>query len=289
MGEAERSAAPIEALHANERPTKPSPQVWCDTGFVSAHQKNLRSNATARTASEIVAEQIRTQIATGELKPGDILPSESVLLDRYQVARPTMRGALRILESDGLVTVERGTNGGARVAETDIFRLARRVGLHLQLRRTHVRELIEAQALIQPGAAALAASARTRDDLSRLRAAVEVASEAHTVGDLLVAGSAFTEALMRAAHNKPLSLYSEITDALLREGLDAYMAKNPRSVRHIKDVMSRSVRDFAALVELIERRNAEGAEDLWREYLSREGALPPRRRTQLEIYGASSG
>ena len=44
------------------------------------------------------------------------------------------------------------------------------------------------------------------------------------------------------------------------------MAKNPRSVRHIKDVMSRSVRYFAALVELIERRNAEGAEDLWREY-----------------------
>ena len=159
-------------------------------------------------------------------------------MDRYQVARPTMRGALRILESDGLVTVERGTNGGARIAETDILRLARRVGLHLQLRRTNVRELIEAQALIQPGAAALAASARTRDDLGRLRAAVEMASEAQTVGDLLVAGSAFTQALMRAAHNKPLSLYSEITDALLREGLDAYMAKNPRSVRHIKDVMS---------------------------------------------------
>ena len=209
-------------------------------------------------------------------------------MDRYQVARPTMRGALRILESDGLVTVERGTNGGARIADTDILRLARRVGLHLQLRRTNVRELIEAQALIQPGAAALAASARTRDDLGRLRAAVEMASEAQTVGDLLVAGSAFTQALMRAAHNKPLSLYSEITDALLREGLDAYMAKNPRSVRHIKDVMSRSVRDFAAVVELIERRDADGAEELWREYLSREGALPPRRRTQLEIYGASS-
>jgi GntR family transcriptional regulator, transcriptional repressor for pyruvate dehydrogenase complex len=255
---------------------------------VPANRITQRLNSMARTASEIVAEEVRTQIATGALKPGDMLPSESVLLDRYQVARPTVRGALRILESDGLVTVERGTNGGARVAGTDISRLARRVGLHLQLRRTNVRELIEAQALIQAGAAALAASARTRSDLGRLRSAVAVANSAQTIDELLVAGSAFVEALVNAAHNRSLSLYSELTDALLREGLDAYMATYPQSIARITGAMFRSAREFAVVVDLIEERDAEGAEEVWRAHLSREGALPHRRTKQLKIYGSSS-
>ena len=48
-----------------------------------------------RTAGEAVAEEIRSQIATGQLRPGDMLPPERALLDRYGVAQPTMRGALR--------------------------------------------------------------------------------------------------------------------------------------------------------------------------------------------------
>ena len=64
----------------------------------------------ARTASETVAEAIRARIATGALRPGDMLPSERSLLDEFGVARPTMREALRILESDGLVSVRRGVN-----------------------------------------------------------------------------------------------------------------------------------------------------------------------------------
>src|SRR5260221_14469516 len=66
-------------------------------------------NPIARTASEAVAEDIRAQIATGRLQAGDRLPSETSLLQVYDVARSTMREALRILESDRLVVVERGT------------------------------------------------------------------------------------------------------------------------------------------------------------------------------------
>src|SRR3974390_738493 len=63
--------------------------------------------------------------ASGQGKPGDMLPSERLLIDSYDVARPTMRGALRILESDGLISIERGTHGGARVREPDLVPLAR--------------------------------------------------------------------------------------------------------------------------------------------------------------------
>ena len=152
-----------------------------------------------RTAGEAVAEEIRSQIATGQLRPGDMLPPERALLDRYGVAQPTMRGALRILESDGLISIERGTKGGARVTEPDVAPLARRVGLHLQLRGTDVRDLIQAEAVIQPGAAGLAALARGAEDVERLRSAVRAAAGAASVAEYLTALTEFTDALLHTA------------------------------------------------------------------------------------------
>ena len=238
---------------------------------------------SARTASETIAEQIRSQIATGELRPGDMLPSESALLDLYAVARPTMRGALRILESDGLVSIERGVRGGARVTEPDLAPLARRVGLHLQLRGTDVEELIEAQAAIQPGVVALAASARDTEDVARLRAEVVRFGSATTVEDFLEAVAAFTRALLHAAHNAALTLYAELTGELLREGLDAFVHEQGIELEQIEDAVSRSARQFAALVDRIEAGDADGAEALWREYLRLSGASPATARSPLRV------
>src|SRR5580704_5829524 len=45
-------------------------------------------------AGEMVAAQLRRQIVLGELKEGDQLPPESVLMEEFGVSRPTLRGAL---------------------------------------------------------------------------------------------------------------------------------------------------------------------------------------------------
>ena len=66
-------------------------------------------------AGELVAAQLRRQIVTGELSPGDPLPSEAALMDKYGVSRPTLREAFRILESESIIRVLRGAHGGARV------------------------------------------------------------------------------------------------------------------------------------------------------------------------------
>lgn len=236
--------------------------------------------------SETIAEHIRSRIATGQLKPGDILPSERVLLEVYDVARPTMRGALRILESDGLVSIERGHKGGARVVEPDISPLARRVGLHLQLRGTDVLELIEAQAMIQPGAAALAASARDASDLARLRAAVNRFTASNTVGDFLGAVEAFTDALLHASHNRAIALYSELTGALLSEGLRSYAIENQISVKLIKDVIKWTAIQFGTLVDLIEACDADGADEFWRDYLRVTGTALLTSPSPLKLYAS---
>jgi GntR family transcriptional regulator len=53
-----------------------------------------------------IADLIRARIASGELEPGQRLPSESELVSTYLVSRSTIRKAIGVLRSEGLVVVE---------------------------------------------------------------------------------------------------------------------------------------------------------------------------------------
>jgi len=57
--------------------------------------------------AELVADSIRGQIVRGELNEGDTLPAEADLTLQFGISRPTLREALRILESEALITVSR--------------------------------------------------------------------------------------------------------------------------------------------------------------------------------------
>ncbi|MBV8487480.1 MAG: FadR family transcriptional regulator [Planctomycetaceae bacterium] len=58
---------------------------------------------------------LQRKILEGELAPGDRLPSEREMMDTFGVSRPTVREALRVAESLGLVAVRHGDPGGPRV------------------------------------------------------------------------------------------------------------------------------------------------------------------------------
>ena len=54
-------------------------------------------------------------VVDGQLKDGDFLPNEAELMAHFGVSRPTLREAVRVLESERLVEVRRGSRTGARV------------------------------------------------------------------------------------------------------------------------------------------------------------------------------
>ena len=108
-------------------------------------------------AAELVAAALRRQIVRGQLKEGDALPHESVLMATFAVSRPTLREAFRVLESERLIRVRRGAHGGARVHVPDSDVAARFTGLVLQHRGATVADVLEARALIEPPAAAILA------------------------------------------------------------------------------------------------------------------------------------
>ncbi|MFI5865356.1 GntR family transcriptional regulator [Streptomyces sp. NPDC051546] len=61
-----------------------------------------------------IAEDLRNQIATGRLKPGERLPSEAQLAARYTVSTPTLRNALALLQGEGLVEKIHGAGNFVR-------------------------------------------------------------------------------------------------------------------------------------------------------------------------------
>ena len=55
-----------------------------------------------------IAAELRTEIETGRLAPGAVLPSEADLIARHAVSRGTVRQALAVLETDGLISTHPG-------------------------------------------------------------------------------------------------------------------------------------------------------------------------------------
>ena len=132
-------------------------------------------------AAETVAAELRRQIVTGRLKPGDKLHPENVLQAEFDVSRPTLREALRLLESESLITISRGKHGGARVGTVDLASAARQVGVFLQIERVTLADVWLARTIIEPPAAALLAQSRNEAAFAELEANIAAARDAVVV------------------------------------------------------------------------------------------------------------
>jgi len=132
---------------------------------------NLTDAPIARRKTyELVADRLLALIAARRLQPGDPIPAERELVESYRVGRSSVREALRMLESRGLI--EARGNGSFAVSE---FRssLGESLGLLLSVDETDARELFEVRRILESETAALAAERREPEHLVRMAAAIE--------------------------------------------------------------------------------------------------------------------
>ena len=80
-------------------------------------------------AARQISESLKERILSGEFPPGSYLPAAGELLEEFEVSRPTLREALNTLETDGLIRLRRGPNGGAIVQSPDNAAIIRAIGL----------------------------------------------------------------------------------------------------------------------------------------------------------------
>ena len=78
------------------------------------------------------------------------LGHEPDLIERFGVSRPSLREALRILETEGLISVVRGVQGGVVVHRPDHRLTARTAALVLQARNVSLADVFDARTIIEP-------------------------------------------------------------------------------------------------------------------------------------------
>jgi GntR family transcriptional repressor for pyruvate dehydrogenase complex len=131
------------------------------TGPDSEAVSGGRSQRREITAPQGVGHRGRRPAASdrGEsLQPGSPLPSESELVTTYGFSRSTIREALRLLETNGLIRIKRGPGGGITVGRPDETHVTESLALVLGIEGVRLRDLFDVRKLLEPPAAALAAA-----------------------------------------------------------------------------------------------------------------------------------
>jgi GntR family transcriptional regulator, transcriptional repressor for pyruvate dehydrogenase complex len=150
----------------------------------------MRSRVPQHRVAETVAAELRSRILSGDGSGdgGYRLPTQDQLVREFGVSYPSVREALRILETEGLVTVRRGSVGGAEVHRPDESSAAYHLGLALQGGRVTLRDLADGLQLLEPLCAAECARRADRGEAVVPALRANVAASAGLTGD----GVAFT-------------------------------------------------------------------------------------------------
>ena len=124
---------------------------------------------------KIIVSKIKEKIFSGELKPGDKLPSERELVNNFNTSRITIREAIRMLETVGLVEVKRGKEGGSFVKEINSAYYADFLSDMLVQGLLSISEITETRLLLEPPVAKLSAERANEEDISRMRECINEA------------------------------------------------------------------------------------------------------------------
>jgi GntR family transcriptional repressor for pyruvate dehydrogenase complex len=213
--------------------------------------------------SAAIAEQIRNAILEGKLTPGDRLPTERELTQRFGVSRVTVRDALRALETNGLVEIRVGASGGAFVTAPSSDVVGQGISDMLLLSAVNPDEIAEARLILEIGTVALAVERASDEDVAQLRELAEQAASAFAEGHYDPALARDFHALVaRAAHNRAIDLVAATFAGPL--SMHSVREREPAEWSH-----ERSIDEHLRLVEAIEKRDADLAREIMSEHLTR--------------------
>ena len=215
-------------------------------------------------SAQIVAERLRGAIVAGDLAMGGSLPVERELIESFAVSRTTMREAMRILETEGLLEIARGAKGGARVVGPTLALAAHAVGMVLQAQGTQLSDVQIARQVIEPPAARMVAERRDPEDLVRLKEVLNQERAQIDAAEFPFAAMRFHETLVQLSGNRTLSAFLLVLHEI-HEGVAVALSRYP-SDADLRASRERFLGYHERLIALIEAGDGAAAEAHWREY-----------------------
>jgi GntR family transcriptional regulator, transcriptional repressor for pyruvate dehydrogenase complex len=228
---------------------------------------DLLSRVSVGRISEVIVDQIRLLIRSGQLTAGDRLPSERELCERFGVSRVTVREALRVLEANGLVDIRVGARGGAFVTAPTSRMVGEGIADLISLSSLSALEVTEARMVFELGLVPLVCERATEEDIAALYAICDRSSVALETADEypLALSAEWHTRFAHATHNRAIGLLAEsLHDPMIRS-LQQARSTEPTHGR-------RGVEEHRALVEAVAARDVERATELMSVHLNRTAA-----------------
>jgi GntR family transcriptional repressor for pyruvate dehydrogenase complex len=230
----------------------------------AAPARRSRQSASP-SLSALVAGDLRGRILGGQLDDGASLPKQSDLLAQYGVSLPTLREALRILECEGLLRVQRGKLGGSIVSRPTSATAAYAIATVLESNRVKLPDVAVALQEIEPACLAMAArrADRHRTIVPSLRSLNDLSARA-------IDDREAYRSLAYRLHREFIAASGSLTMTLLASALEDLWMSHATSLASeavTRDVRRTHVRTHHEIIDAVERGDAELASERSREHL----------------------
>lgn len=246
-------------MSAGEAQAPPSP--------ARSRRRRATSHRPKKTAM-LIAQRLISEISEKELEPGTPLPSERAMLEELEVARGSLREALRFLEILGVISIKTGPGGGPVVAERVSHSLASIIAMFLQLDGAPFLDVLEARLVLEPALARKAAERITEEQVAELAGSVERMNEhLDDLDAFLDENDVFHAIIAEAAGNHVFALVisslnwisdgtplgvdypEEVRQSVSKEHARIYKAIAAHDGERAASAMSVHIGDFAAYLE----------------------------------------
>lgn len=204
--------------------------------------EHVLSIANFSSASDNVVHRLGRDIVSGVYTPGSRFPDEATMLKRYAVSRTALREAYSKLTAKGMIIARPKvgtsvrTSGNWNMLDPDVLTW------HLQTRPPEgiAKDLYALRRMVEPGAAAMAASARNDEELQNIEEAFKLMqATAMNEAELVESDLRFHVEILNATHNHFIGAFSSLIHAAMLStfevswrGAEAAVIKQERLQQH---------------------------------------------------------
>lgn len=252
-------------------------------------QAGHESGESAPRRASVVATEIRARIAEGRLGEGDRLPPLAELATEFDVSRPTLREALRILEMEFLLDLRTGDRAGASI-RTPTTRVASQLAdIVLEARGTTLADFHGALRLIEPSIMGLVATrigAKKLSDLDAMNA--ELAESCDDTARFVTAYREAEWVAFSAVKNPGLAVIAEILH-WVRVAVEPGITADVKELPGVAKANRRAQRLFAQFISAATDHDADRATAAWVKLVEVNAAWAEKsefsRRLMLDLMG----